>query len=216
MPTVYKFWSLNLQEPQGPVQACSGEAFHQRPGTLGSYLDPYKNSFTFTIHICLSQSPLFLLFTHTPHTLLSTSSRHRRSNEQPTVHMFQCRLVRHKHYMNRMEMNPQKVMPLPVTKPTELPPALTATKRDQFLCVHKEQVDVQVTHQQLRHSLRGHPHALGNGALVPTDRLGELQSRFGSSTASSVTKQKTLTASNRKQTIWGCSSASKFHWLVRH
>ena len=25
MPIVQKFWSLNLQEPQGPVQACSGK-----------------------------------------------------------------------------------------------------------------------------------------------------------------------------------------------
>jgi hypothetical protein len=28
MPIVYKFWSLNLQEPQGPVQACSRKAFY--------------------------------------------------------------------------------------------------------------------------------------------------------------------------------------------
>jgi hypothetical protein len=26
VPVVQKFWSLNLQEPQGPVQACSGKA----------------------------------------------------------------------------------------------------------------------------------------------------------------------------------------------
>jgi hypothetical protein len=26
VPIVYKFWSFNLQEPQGPVQACGGKS----------------------------------------------------------------------------------------------------------------------------------------------------------------------------------------------